>query len=102
MKSPKPSVLSRQHKIQYNLPPVGRKRSKGVRGQNDPNVNPYKRISEYPSEKLTVSVGRLFCKACREVLSVKRSTLDYHVKSTKHVEGKKRLEQKEIKGSRHS
>ena len=62
---------------------------------SDPDVPPSKRVSEYPGELLTVSAGRLFCKACREVLSVKRSTIDSHVKCAKHTESKKRVQQNE-------
>ena len=50
-------------------------------------------MSEFPNEELVVSdVGRLFCKACRETLCVKRSTISNHIKSTKHVESKRERE----------
>ncbi len=35
--------------------------------------------------------GRLFCSACREPLSVKKSVLESHMKSSKHDKGKERL-----------
>lgn len=42
-------------------------------------------------------VGKLFCNACRETLSVKRSTLSNHIKSTKHLDGKENLKRKEAR-----
>ena len=94
LKSPPLSALSRKRKILSNPPPVGKKRSTGVRGKNDPGVPPSKRVSEYPQEPFSVSSGKLFCKACREILSVKSSTLQNHIKSEKHLDGKKKLKEK--------
>ena len=95
LKCPSRSVLSRARKVHCNPPPRGRKRSTGERKASNPDVPPSKRVSEYPGELLTVSAGILFCKACREVLSVKRSTVDSHVKCAKHVESKKKVQQSE-------
>ena len=54
------------------------------------------RVKQYTGENLTVSNKRLFCLACREELSVKlsvkSSVINLHIKSTKHISGKKRLE----------
>ena len=66
---------------------MGKKRSNGGNKSSDPAVPPSKRVSEYPGELLTVSAGRLFCKACwGSILSVKRSTIDSHVKCAKHAD----------------
>ena len=92
--SPDPSLLARKRKTLNNPPPVGKKRSTGSRSRNDPSVHPSKRVSEYPGEHLKVSGGKLFCVACREVLSVKSSTLANHMKSSKHLDGKRRLKEK--------
>ena len=37
----------------------------------------------------------VFCLGCREDVSVKKSVLDLHIKSKKHVNGKERLLRKE-------
>ena len=37
----------------------------------------------------------LFCKACREELNLKRSTIQNHVRSVKHVEGKEKTAKRE-------
>ena len=49
---------------------------------------------EFPEEKLTVSNHRLFCTACRETLSLKRSTVQNHVRSVKHMDSKKRMKER--------
>ena len=53
------------------------------------------RVKQYPGEQLDISAGKLFCKACREELSLKSSSVANHVKSAKHVDGKKRLASKQ-------
>ena len=63
-----------------NPPPARKKHSTGMRGENDPNVHPSKCVTEYSREHLTVAAGKLFCKACSEILSVKRSTLENHIR----------------------
>ena len=45
LKCPMPSALSRQIKVLSNPPPVGKKRSTGARGKNDPGVHTSKRVS---------------------------------------------------------
>jgi len=42
-----------------------------------------------------VSGGKLFCRACREELSLKKSTILLHVASSKHTAGKEKLASKE-------
>ena len=42
-----------------------------------------------------MSVGKLFCSACREQLSVKSQVLKLHIKSAKHQKGKERLKSNE-------
>ena len=41
--------------------------------------------------------GKLFCNACQETLSVKKSVLIQHVKSVKHISGKERLASKQAR-----
>ena len=53
-------------------------------------------MKKYPNEQLDISAGKLFCKACREELSLKSSSVANHIKSAKHQEGKKRLAKKEM------
>ena len=39
---------------------------------------------------------KLFCDACREVLSCKKSSIETHIKTKKHEKGKERLKQKAV------
>ena len=98
LKAPKKSDLSRKRKIACN-PPKGKKKSSGKHGLAEPKVDPRTRVKEFPNEALVVSPGnrRLFFNACRETLSVKRSTVADHIKSSKHKASKKKLRSKEAK-----
>ena len=62
--------LARKRKIKTN--PSGKKRCKGAVA-SEPHVSPLTRVREYPNEFLGVVSGKLFCKACRETISVKKS-----------------------------
>ena len=94
--APTVSELSRKRKINTNPPPVGKKRStQTVRKFNPQSVRPLQRANEFPGEQLVESAGKLFCRACRENVAVKRSFVQNHIKSKKHEESKERLEKKE-------
>ena len=59
-------------------------------------MKPSQRVSEFPNELVIVSaIGRLFCKACCKTLSVKRSTIVNHIKSSKHAESELNLGKKQ-------
>ena len=74
---------------------MGKRRARG-HGTFDPKgVTPSKRVKEYPDECLIVSNKQLFCKACREELSTKRSVINNHLSSAKHKAGKQRQEDKQ-------
>ena len=95
--SPRVSDQARKQKVSTNAPPLGKWR-RGGRGSADPkSVTPAQRVEEFSNEEVTVSNGKLFCLACREELSLKRSIVCYHVKSKKHVDRKKKLQVKEAK-----
>ena len=86
----RPSHLARKRKIQCN-PSAGVKRSKG-RTVNDPkNVSVADRVKQFPDQHLSVSLGKLFCLACRRSCPQK---LELHIKSVKHVKGKEALNSK--------
>ena len=89
LKAPTPSDICRKRKI-ATIPP--RNRSKRPRCSSNPgSVIPAQRVREFPNEQLKVSAGRIFCTACREELSTKKSTIDNHIASAKHSAGKERL-----------
>ena len=94
LKSPQASTLARKRKIAAN-PPKGMKRSKGVTINDPKSVCPSDRVKAYPNEPFSVSNKKLFCLSCREELPLKKSSIDIHVKSTKHINNTKRWKHKE-------
>ena len=96
MHAPTVSELSRKRKIHANPPPVGKKRSTQTFRKFDPqSVWPLQRANDFPGEQLVESAGKLFCRACRENVAVKRSVVQNRIKSKKHEESKERLKKKE-------
>ncbi|CAB3993226.1 Hypothetical predicted protein, partial [Paramuricea clavata] len=62
-----------------------------------PNVSVAVRIQEFPQEcfkDTAIRKGAFFCEACREEISVKRSTIINHINTHKHLSGKEKLHQK--------
>ena len=53
------------------------------------------RAREFSSESIGISAGKLFCRACREELFLKQSSIQTHVTSSKHTAGKEKLAKKE-------
>ena len=95
LKAPRLSDLARKRKVVINPPPKGKRSNSGKTPKDSVKVKPEVRVGQYPEEHFTVSNGKLFCEACREQLNVKRSSINNHVQSTKHKEGKSRLQKKE-------
>ena len=93
----RPSDLARKCKVSTNTPPLGKRRCGGRASADPKSVTPAQRAKEFSDEEVVVSNGKLFCLACREELSVKRSIVCYHIKSKKHTDGKKKLQLKEAK-----
>ena len=94
LRSPAPSDLSRKRKISSN-PPKEMKKGKGSASSEPSNVSISDRVREFPGEHLCRNLGKLFCNACREPISVKKSVISQHIKSAKHERGKARLARKE-------
>ena len=94
LKSPEPSKLCRKRKAASNAPNRQKRRSTGSTSSEPKTVQPLQRVRQFSSEPLSVRKNKLFCEACREELSLKTSVLHNHMKSTKHNEGKKSLENK--------
>lgn len=96
LRSPVPSDLCRKRSIATNST---KKRSgkakRSSSSSSSSSITPHQRIQEFPRECLRVSVGKLFCNACREELSLKKSSILNHVSSSKHSAGKERIARKE-------
>lgn len=54
-------------------------------------------MREFGDEKLVVSAGKLFCEACREELSLRKSTIKNHIRSSKHSSMKDRLKERKAR-----
>ena len=95
LKSPTPPNC--QGKEQFTVTHLlkGKKRSQGQSANDPKSVTPQQWVKEHNGECLCMSNKRLFCKAYREEPSLVSSSINNHIKSAKHREGKKRLESKE-------
>ena len=76
-----------------------KKRKSGVPNSTDPKtVSPAVRVKEFTGEYLDVRNGKLFCVACQEELSVKKSTIKnllYY--GRKHKNARLKLAKKEAR-----
>ena len=97
LRSPTPSDLCRKRSIANNNAQASvRKRLKKPKKNSDStSVTPSQRVEEFNNQKLIISAGKLFCLACREELSLKKSVIKNHIVSTKHTIGKKKINSKE-------
>ena len=98
LRAPKPSELARKRKVATNYRRGGKRRCTTSSSSSEPkSVTPQQRVRQFPNEELVVSNRRLFCRACREEISLKSSSVRNHVKSVKHIDGKKKLAGKEAR-----
>lgn len=95
-RAPKQSLLTRKRAIRRNVPST-RKRKTRPSCSTDPKVPPNQRVKEFPKEHFTQSAGKLFCNACREEVSLKRSIIIKHIDSNKHKLGKEALSKREAR-----
>ena len=66
---------------------MGKGKEKG-----DPKyISACERVKLYPNEEFIVRSSKLFCHACKEVLALRKSSIEYHIKFQKHMSGKKSL-----------
>ena len=85
LKSPTPADLARMRQLKQNPPPKGKEKG-------DPkNISANERVKTYPDKEFIVRNSKLFCRACKEVLALKKSSIEYHIKSQKHISGKKKF-----------
>ena len=98
LRSPTQSDICRKRRVATNPAHSRSKRPRAARGISNPaSVTPAHRVKEFPNEQLKVSSGKIFCSACREELSTKKSTIENHIASAKHCGGKKKLASKELR-----
>ena len=97
LKAPSAADISRPRKTKKNEPPHGKRQCKGAVSSDPKGVSPQQRVREFGNESLTVSHGHLFCSACREQLSLKRSIIKNHIQSSKHHKSLQRMKHKEAR-----
>ena len=86
LRSPTHSDLCKKRKVDAHPPPLGREWVSGqaLHAKYVPKfITPAQRAREFPDEHLVVSVGKPFCRACKETLCTKRSVVLNHVNSSK-------------------
>lgn len=94
----KRSSIQRDRAVATNPEPPKRQRQQTIRGKNNvKTVSVAERILAFPREYFEYRTGQLYCGACSEFVSTKLTTLKTHVRTMKHVAGKKRLECSKVK-----
>ena len=80
---PTSADLARMRQLKQNPPPKGVKRGKGKgKEKGDPkNISANEHVKTYPDEEFIVRNNKLFCRAYKEVLALKKSSIEYHIKS---------------------
>ena len=89
LRSPTLADLYRKRHLRQNHPPKGVKTGKGKEKGDPKRISARERVKSYPNEEFIVRSSKLFC--CKEVLALKKSSIEYHIKSQKHISGKKKL-----------
>ena len=79
LRSPTPADLSRKRHLRQN-PPNG----KGKEKRDPKRISASERVKSHPNEEFIVRSSKLFCRACEEVLALKKRS-EYHIKSQKHM-----------------
>ena len=70
----------------------------GKRGKSDAkNLSLHDRVAQFPNENLTTRESKLFCSACKERVSTKKSILRNHINSKKHNTGKGKLSKSKLR-----
>lgn len=92
LKAPDSSDLSRKRKVATNKGGNRRNAKKKSEKDYEPQVSATTRLEEFKDESLkAMSNTVLFCNACKEEISVKKSVIKGHVQSKKHIAYKEKL-----------
>ena len=70
LKAPKVLSLARKQSQARN-PPSGKRRCRGTSANEPKHIEPTQQVKEYKNEPFTVTNKKLFCRACREEVSMK-------------------------------
>ncbi len=95
LRAPQKSELARKRSIRKNSSTVSYHKTRPACSADTKSISPACRVSEFLNESLKVSARKLFCSACREEVSLKRSCVTNHIASTKRKQSKTKLAMKE-------
>ena len=97
LKSPSPAEISRPRKMKVNKPhDSGKRRCRGALASDPKSITASQRVQEFEDEFFIVdSDDNLFCQACQEQISLKRSIIRNHTVSSKHKKRKEQLVEKQ-------
>ena len=87
LRSPARASISRKRKIHVN---EGKYKQRGsssstLSSGKGNTTCAWDRVKDYPKQHFAVVSGNLRCNACSETLSLKKSSIDKHIKSSKHT-----------------
>ncbi|KAL9972392.1 hypothetical protein ACROYT_G018679 [Oculina patagonica] len=89
---PEPAAIARDRSLQKTKGKYNR------RGTSDTkNVSLHDRITQFPDQYLIVRGTKIFCDACKEIVSSKKSVLKSHCTSQKHTRSKEKLKKSKLK-----
>lgn len=83
---PQPAAICRERKLPKN--PSAQPQSRRCSEKTLKKLSNSVRLTEFPNEYLERRDGKLFCEACRQWMSEKKSVLAAHITTDKHVKGK--------------
>ena len=91
-KRPEPAEIARDRSLQKT------KGKYNIRGTSyTKNGTLHHRINQFPDQLLAVRGTKMFCDACKEILSSKKSFIKLHCASQKHVRSKERSNKSKLK-----
>ena len=93
LNKPASASISRKRKIQSTKANT-KQRESGTSTSSSGKGNTtcaWDRMKGYPKQHFAVVSGSLRCNACSETLSLKKSSIDKHIKSSKHTNGVARI-----------
>ena len=89
---PVPSSIARDRSLQSTSGKYKR------RGNSDTVKVPlHEQVRQFPDENFIVREGKLFCNACRQILSMKKIVLKIHVSSKNHQDRKQKMKRSRLR-----
>ena len=88
LSEPAEASISRKRKVIVNH---GKYKASREQKNLNSKTSVWDRIRDHPGQHLEYVRGQLKCNACHEILAQKKSTVDRHMKSKKHLAGIARI-----------